>query len=823
MITLFRIYDGRTDLYQWDLDRKLIVGDKTIREVHFCNRTGECSLIRNVYEVNGMYLVDIPNVLLQTDWDIRVYGIDSNYTKHNQRFNVIARTRPENYVYTDTELKTWEQLESRIDEIEENGVSEEQIGEAVEKYLDENDIQVDVDLSEYYTKTEIEEKGYQTEEQVRAIVEEGSGEEVDLSNYYTKAETDKKIADAATGDVDLTGYYTKTETDTAIEQAVAAIEIPSTTGLATEKYVDDAIEAIDIPDITGLATEKYVDDAIEAIEISEPDLSEYAKKADIPDTTGFITSIPEEYITETELEEALANIPTGGGGGSADIDVFSPVIPEGSQLVSYKTDSTTEPVVDITSTFISEYNLQKNVDYYFTIVGQWGNMVNFGTTKSGSDLGYQKFKWNSDGTITVSSTGTYTGVKISSFYNSSGNYIAFRLVDASAGTEGLVPAPGLNDNNKFLCSDGKWKNNSPVSIGNNEIFNDSTTHSYLDNSGNNNNHIEGQKNTSTATSSQANHIEGFNNNFSGSYAYANHIEGRNNTVSGGTQGVHVEGGYHQVEANYGHAEGNGNKILTSSATHAHVEGSENTANKQDTHVEGSHNIASSAYQHVQGKYNIEDANGTYADIVGNGNSSARSNAYTLDWSGNATYAGTITSASGADYAEYFEWADGNPEGEDRVGYIVKLNGDKIEFANENDDVLGVISGTMTVLGDNAEWHWQGKYLTDDFGRIIYDLVEDYRTTIDDITGEEKTELVGTFPAPRINPDYDETKPYTNRKERAEWDAVGMMGKLYVRDDGTAQVNGYVVANNGIATATENRTNMRVMERINENIIRVCLK
>ena len=97
---MFRIYDGRTDLYQWDLDRKLIVGDKTIREVHFCNRTGECSLIRNVYEVNGMYLVDIPNILLQTDWDIRVYGIDSNYTKHNQRFNVIARTRPENYVYT---------------------------------------------------------------------------------------------------------------------------------------------------------------------------------------------------------------------------------------------------------------------------------------------------------------------------------------------------------------------------------------------------------------------------------------------------------------------------------------------------------------------------------------------------------------------------------------------------------------------------------------------------------------------------------------------------------------------------------------------------
>lgn len=100
---MFKIYDGRNEFYQWDLDRKLIVADKTIKQVHFCNRTGECSLVRNVYEVNGMYLVDVPNILLQTDWDIRAYGYDANYTKHDVRYNVVSRTRPENYVYTDEE------------------------------------------------------------------------------------------------------------------------------------------------------------------------------------------------------------------------------------------------------------------------------------------------------------------------------------------------------------------------------------------------------------------------------------------------------------------------------------------------------------------------------------------------------------------------------------------------------------------------------------------------------------------------------------------------------------------------------------------------
>ena len=45
---------------------------------------------------------------------------------------------------------------------------------------------------------------------------------------------------------------------------------------------------------------------------------------------------------------------------------------------------------------------------------------------------------------------------------------------------------------------------------------------------------------------------------------------------------------------------------------------------------------------MQGKYNIDDLNEKYAHIVGNGTSdTARSNAHTVDWEGNAWYAGTV--------------------------------------------------------------------------------------------------------------------------------------------------------------------------------------
>ena len=44
---------------------------------------------------------------------------------------------------------------------------------------------------------------------------------------------------------------------------------------------------------------------------------------------------------------------------------------------------------------------------------------------------------------------------------------------------------------------------------------------------------------------------------------------------------------------------------------------------------------------MQGRYNIEDTDGKYAHIVGNGQQEERANAHTLDWKGNAWYAGTL--------------------------------------------------------------------------------------------------------------------------------------------------------------------------------------
>lgn len=110
---MIKIYDGRNEFYQWDLDRKLIVDDTTVTELHFCNKTSDCSLVVEVRDG----VADVPNILLQTDWTINVYAYCGDcYTKEHTTFKVNRRSKPDDYIYTETEVKRWEALEKRVNE-----------------------------------------------------------------------------------------------------------------------------------------------------------------------------------------------------------------------------------------------------------------------------------------------------------------------------------------------------------------------------------------------------------------------------------------------------------------------------------------------------------------------------------------------------------------------------------------------------------------------------------------------------------------------------------------------------------------------------------
>ena len=231
----------------------------------------------------------------------------------------------------------------------------------------------EADLTNYYTKSEIDAKipdtsGFALKTEIPSVPTNVSSFTND-AEYTNKTYVDNAIAQTVTGgQVDLSNYYTKSETDAAIEAAAPDLsgyalksEIPDTTGLASEQYVQDQIAAIpetdlsdyatisyvnteiakvvtssevdlsnyytknetnaaiqaakpdlsgyalktEIPSTAGLATEQYVNDAIANINIPEVDLTNYYTKSEvdakIPNTSGFLTEVPAEYITETEL------------------------------------------------------------------------------------------------------------------------------------------------------------------------------------------------------------------------------------------------------------------------------------------------------------------------------------------------------------------------------------------------------------------------------------------------------------------------------------------------------------------------------------------
>ena len=146
-------------------------------------------------------------------------------------------------------------------------------------------------------------------------------------------------------------------------------------------------------------------------------------------------------------------------------------------------------------------------------------------------------------------------------------------------------------------------------------------------------HAEGVLTKATGNQS---HSEGASTKATGGQS---HSEGASTTASGAQS--HAEGVTTTASGNQAHSEGN---FTQATGDQSHVEGNNNTASGLCSHAEGYNTLASSPYQHVQGKLNEEDRDGVYAHIVGGGGRGMywRRNIHTIDWDGNAMFAGGIT-------------------------------------------------------------------------------------------------------------------------------------------------------------------------------------
>lgn len=122
MITLI---DG--GLYQWDTGRVVLVepdSGYSIHEVHFTTKKMDFAYVVKTYVENDAIYCAIPNILLQQQYSIICYEVRENNNGEESvsstTLSVTKRNKPDDYVYTESELSTYQKLEERIQNLKDN-------------------------------------------------------------------------------------------------------------------------------------------------------------------------------------------------------------------------------------------------------------------------------------------------------------------------------------------------------------------------------------------------------------------------------------------------------------------------------------------------------------------------------------------------------------------------------------------------------------------------------------------------------------------------------------------------------------------------------
>ena len=120
-----KIGNHKSCLYQWDTGQFVVIdGVEQCNEIHFCNDRSKNALVVKIADQDGKRIANIPNILLQNDGSIYAYlfarNEDGSETRTSASFPVRGRKKPESYVYTETERWTYDNIERRLDDLEDS-------------------------------------------------------------------------------------------------------------------------------------------------------------------------------------------------------------------------------------------------------------------------------------------------------------------------------------------------------------------------------------------------------------------------------------------------------------------------------------------------------------------------------------------------------------------------------------------------------------------------------------------------------------------------------------------------------------------------------
>ena len=535
---------GIDGLTQWDVGRQIKV-DKDIDMVHFSNRPYGYS--KNVKVTDGV--ADVPDMFLTSCAPLHVWAyvgdFEKGYTKIEKIYEVKPKNRPEDYIYTPEEVKTWEKLQDEIGNLAYLATDEK--SSLVAAINEVGSIQPDWAQNDETAKDYIKNRTHWVEE--KAVLEETT---------FTIEESDGMCAlgnfpaTLSAGDICTVVYDGKTYTCTVFEFETDIARIGCDAFEIVFQNQPDGLCAITILSYAGEHT----------ISILQ---------------TTYHTLNP-KYIKDMYYSEIGEGVIGTGANGWIKVTNYQAI---------------TIPKMAINGTIYENVPVDHVANrYVYYVVG--GHTLEFDRMSS---------SMNADG-LSDDDVVFYGETQI--YHTIPDEFIPWE--ESPTADSILYTAQSLTEEQQAQARANigadistKMDANNPVGTGSFSMNRKAGTVVGVKS------HAEGD---STTASGNDSHAEGFNTRASGDKS---HAEGLRTIASG----------------DYSHAEGN-----------------YSTASGSSSHAEGYLTTASGTNSHVQGKYNIEDNSNVYADIIGNGTSdTARSNAATVDWNGNAWFAGDVYTGS----------------------------------------------------------------------------------------------------------------------------------------------------------------------------------
>lgn len=159
---MLNLKDGT--LWQWDTGRKLIVTvdeGTTIDKVQFYNGIGDSARPGTIEKgSDGIILASIPDTLLQYSNNLTAYLMttDEDGVKTTTSITMVvnARAKPEDYIFTDDEIFTYQKYEERLKYLEQNNVVESRVVEAIQEAENYSDKQLSEKATDLQNQIDVE-------------------------------------------------------------------------------------------------------------------------------------------------------------------------------------------------------------------------------------------------------------------------------------------------------------------------------------------------------------------------------------------------------------------------------------------------------------------------------------------------------------------------------------------------------------------------------------------------------------------------------------------------------------------------------------------